>query len=213
MASYDSSMQMLHRKHSTGVSLRWVGIATLGIALLPGLSQRAHPQTPPEEAAEEESAPGYLIGPADLLLINVWKEPDLTVEAAVRFDGVVTCPLIGDVQAADLLPTELAESIRTKLQRFVENPLVTVAVSEANSARFYVLGQVSKSGEYPLSGRTTVIQGLALAGGFKDFAKKGSIVIVREDQTLVKVDYEKIADGKDTGQNIVLGRGDTIVVP
>jgi len=93
------------------------------------------------------------------------------------------------------------------------SPVVTVAVTQANSARFYVIGQVGKSGEFPLSGPTTVLQALALAGGFKDFAKTDGIVIVRKDQTVVPVNYKRIADGKDVAQNVLLAPGDTIVVP
>ena len=90
---------------------------------------------------------------------------------------------------------------------------MTVGVSQANSARFYVIGQVTKSGEFLLSGHTTVLQGLALAGGFRDFAKTESIVIVRRDQTVVQVNYKRIADGRDVSQNILLLPEDTIVVP
>ena len=163
--------------------------------------------------AEEQIQAGYRIGPADVLKVIVWREPDLTSEAIVRVDGMITVPLIGDVQAAGIRPPDLAAEVKKRLERYVETPLVTVSVIQANSARFYVVGQVAKSGEFPLSGRTTVLQGLALAGGFLDFAKTGDIVIVREDQTLISVEYKKIAAGKDASQNVVLVRGDTIVVP
>ena len=166
----------------------------------------------PAAAASSPSA-GYTIGPADMLQINVWKEPDLTRDVTVRFDGMITVPLVGDVQAAGRTPGQLAESLAKSLARFVEVPRVTVAVGQANSARFYVVGQVGKSGEFPLSGRTTVLQGLALAGGFKEFAKPEGIVIVRQDQTVVPVNYKRIADGKDVTQNVLLAPGDTIVVP
>jgi polysaccharide export outer membrane protein len=155
----------------------------------------------------------YTIGPADVLQINVWKEPDLSRDVTVRFDGMVTVPLVGDVEAAGQTPGKLAETLARSLEKFIEVPRVTVAVSQANSARFYVVGQVGKSGEFPLSGRTTVLQGLALAGGFKEFAKPDGIVIVRQDQTVVPVNYKRIADGKDVSQNVVLAPGDTIVVP
>jgi polysaccharide export outer membrane protein len=155
----------------------------------------------------------YAIGPADVLQITVWKEPDLTREVTVRFDGMVTVPLVGDVQAAGQAPARLAETIAKSLERFIEVPRVTVAVIQTNSARFYVVGQVAKSGEFPLSGHTTVLQGLALAGGFKDFAKSDQIVIIRQDQTIVPVNYKRIADGTGIAQNVRLAPGDTIVVP
>lgn len=210
MRSYDFSMRILKLRRVVPA-----GLLALGLAFTHATSPAARAQTPSqsEEEAEVQSLPGYAIGPADVLSINVWKEPDLTGEFAVRFDGMITCPLIGDVQAAGLRPMELAGDIQERLQRYIETPMVSVGVSEATSARFFVLGQVTRSGEFPLSGRTTVLQGLALAGGFKDFAKKDRIVIIREDESLVRVDYDRIADGKDAEQNVVLRRGDTIVVP
>jgi len=158
-------------------------------------------------------AVGYSIGPADVLQVIVWKEPDLSREATVRFDGMITIPLLGDVQAAGRTPGQLAESLSAGLARYIESPRVTVGVSQANSARFYVVGQVTRSGEFPLAGHTTVLQGLALAGGFREFAKTESIVIVRRDQTVVPVNYKRIADGKDVSQNVELSPGDTIVIP
>lgn len=160
----------------------------------------------------EASAP-YTIGTDDVLQVSVWKEPDLTREATVRSDGMITVPLVGDVRAAGRTPGELAQALGKELGRFVEGARVTVGVSQARSARFYVLGQVTTSGEFTLRGRTTVLQGLALAGGFKEFAKTDGIVIVRRDQSVVPVNYKRITDGKDVSQNVPLSPGDTIVVP
>ena len=170
----------------------------------------------PPQAASRAPGPAktdYLIGPADVLQVTVWKEPDLTRDATVRFDGKITIPLIGDVAAAGQTPGQLAETIARGLARFLELPRVTVGVSQATSARFYVVGQVEKSGEFPLTGKTTVLQALALAGGFREFAKTDQVVIVREDQSVVPVNYKRIADGRDVSQNVLLGPGDTIVVP
>lgn len=180
-----------------------------------GAGVPAMAQEPTAKPAIRESpiSSAYTIGPADVLRIIVWKEPDLTLDVAVRFDGMITFPLLGDLQAAGRAPSQLAESLSKGLARFVETPRVTVSVSQANSARFYVMGQVAKPGEYRLSNRTTVLQALALAGGFKEFAKSESMVIVREDQTVVPVNYKRIADGKDVSQNVSLAPGDTIVVP
>jgi len=164
-------------------------------------------------AAASSSPAGYKIGPSDVLQISVWKEPDLTRDVTVRVDGMITVPLVGDVEAAGRTPRQLAESLAAGLTRFIEAPRVTVAVGQAKSARFYVVGQVGKSGEYALEGRMTVLQGLALAGGFKEFAKPEEIVIVRQDQKVVPVNYKRIADGKGVSQNVFLAPGDTIVVP
>jgi len=165
---------------------------------------------PPGEAAKR---PGYVVGPGDVLRIVVWKEPDLTQDVTVRVDGIITVPLLGDVQAVGREPVELAASLTKEFERFIENPRVTVAVTLATSARIYVVGQMVKPGEFPLSGRMTVIQALALAGGFKEFAKPEGIVIVRRDQTVIPVNYKRIADGKDVAQNVLLAAGDTVVVP
>jgi polysaccharide export outer membrane protein len=155
----------------------------------------------------------YSIGPADVLQISVWKEPELSREATVRLDGVVTIPLLGDTPAAGKTPNELAEDISKKLAKFIEKPRVSVGIAQANSSRIYIIGQMVRSGEFPLSRRMTVLQGLALAGGFKEFAKTENIVIVRQDLTVVPVNYKRIADGKDMSQNVALTAGDTIVVP
>ena len=164
-------------------------------------------------AREASSAPGYVIGPGDVLRVVVWKEPDLTFDATVRIDGMITAPLVGDVLAAGRPPSQVAETLAKGFERYIQTPRVTVVISQANSARFYVVGQVTKPGEFPLSSRTTLLQGLALAGGFKDFAKTESLVVVRQDQTVIAVNYKRIADGKDVSQNVVLAPGDTIVVP
>jgi polysaccharide biosynthesis/export protein len=186
------------------------GIAGLLGVGAPGFAQA---RSAAGEAGATPAASTYAIGPADILQVIVWKEPDLTRDVTVRFDGMITVPLVGDVRAAGRTPGELADALAKGLARFVEAPRVTVGVSQANSARFYVVGQVTKSGEFPLTRHTTILQGLALAGGFKEFAKTESIVIVRQDQTVLPVNYKRIADGKDVTQNVLLGPGDTIVVP
>ncbi|HXK10016.1 MAG TPA: polysaccharide biosynthesis/export family protein [Vicinamibacteria bacterium] len=194
---------------------KWDEVAalTLGVVTLAGSGRVASAQERPAHPTPPAPSSGYTIGPADVLQITVWKEPDLTRDVTVRFDGMVTIPLVGDVQAAGRTPGQLADSLAESLKRFIEVPRVTVAVNQPMSAHFFVVGQVTKSGEFPLSGRTTVLQGLALAGGFKEFAKPEGIVIVRQDQTVVPVNYKRIADGKDVSQNVLLAPGDTIVVP
>lgn len=167
----------------------------------------------PAAAVRVSAAPGYLIGVGDVLRINVWKEPDLTLETTVRLDGMITLPLLGDVPAAGRVPSQLASSLVSELDRFVEKPRVTVSVAQATSARVYVVGQMMRPGEFPLTGRMTVLKALALAGGFKEFARPDSIVIVREDQTVLPFNYKRVTDGKDMSQNVFLAAGDTIVVP
>jgi polysaccharide export outer membrane protein len=188
---------------------------TLAVALLAllGGSALAQERAAKPAARGSSASAGYVIGPADVLHITVWKEPELTGDVTVRLDGMITVPLLGDVQAAGRGPSQLAASLVTEFTRFVESPRVTVSVTQATSARVYVVGQMMKPGEFPLSGRMTVLKALALAGGFKEFAKPESIVIVREDQTVIPFNYKRVADGKDVSQNVLLAAGDTIVVP
>jgi polysaccharide export outer membrane protein len=194
--------------------------AALGVVAFvggPAIAQEG-PAIVQEQAAKAAApgpspSPGYVIGPADVLRVIVWREPDLTLEVTVRLDGMITVPLLGDVPATGRSPSQLAAHLAEELQRFIENPRVTVSVSQANSARVYVVGQMLKPGEFPLSGRMTVLKALALAGGFKEFARPEGIVIVREDQTVIPFNYKRVTDGKDMSQNVLLAAGDTIVVP
>ena len=169
------------------------------------------PDPPP--AATAAPPAGYVIGLGDVLRVTVWKEPELTGDATVRLDGMITLPLVGDVAAAGRLPSRLAAEPSTELQRYLEGPRVTVSVTQATSARYYVVGQMVRPGEFPLSGRMTVLKALALAGGFREFAKPEDIVVVREDQTVLPFNYKRVTDGKDMSQNVLLAAGDTIVVP
>ncbi|HWX24299.1 MAG TPA: polysaccharide biosynthesis/export family protein [Vicinamibacteria bacterium] len=191
----------------------WGVLAGLLLSGIPaGRAQDAKASTAPAQGPQQD----YRIGAGDVLQLFVWKEPDLSRDVTVRFDGKVTIPLLGDVTAAGETPQKLADAIATRLQRFLTAPQVTIGVGQATSARFHVLGQVGKPGDFPLTRPTTVLQGLALAGGFKDFAKSDSIVIIRDEgqgQTSIPVNYKKLEAGHDLSQNILLRPGDTILVP
>lgn len=188
-------------------------VVALALAACAAGPARAQERAATPAAGGASTPPGYAIGPSDVLRIVVWKEPDLTLDVTVRPDGMITVPLLGDVPAAGRVPSQLAGALVARLEEFIESPRVTVSVSQATSARVYVVGQMMRPGEFPLSGRMTVLKALALAGGFKEFAKSDSIVIIREDQTVIPVNYKRIADGKDVSQNVLLAAGDTIVVP
>jgi polysaccharide export outer membrane protein len=191
------------------------GLVVAALGLVAWAAGPAIAQERGAKPAVRGSAPpsGYLIGLGDVLRVTVWKEPDLTLDVTVRLDGMITLPLIGDVQAAGRVPSQLAGTLVTELQQFIEKPRVTVTVTQATSARIYVVGQMVRPGEFPLSGRMTVLKALALAGGFKEFAKSESIVIVREDQKVIPFNYKHVGEGKDMSQNVLLAAGDTIVVP
>jgi len=194
-------------------------VATL-VLIAPGWSQEPKEQerTEPSPAVTKTATPDveYVIGAGDVLHVFIWKEPDLTRNVTVRLDGRITVPLIGDLTAAGRSPASLAAEIRAALGRFISSPNVTVEVNQTSSAQFYVLGQVLKPGQFPMSGRVTVLQALALAGGFKEFAKTEEIVVVRHEgdsQTFLPFNYKRVQSARDPAQNLVLRPGDTILVP
>lgn len=162
-------------------------------------------------------ASDYVIGPDDVLAVNVWKENEISQEVPVRPDGKVSLPLIGDVQASGLTPQALQQSIRAKLAAYLVNPTVAVMVREARSHRFNVVGEVQHPGSYVLGQPLTVLDALATAGGFRDFAKTRSIYVLRlhGDGTHERLafNYKQVILGRNLGQNIPLRPGDTVVVP
>jgi polysaccharide export outer membrane protein len=158
----------------------------------------------------------YKIGAQDVLRIDVWKEDQLTRIVPVRPDGKVTLPLLNDVQAVGLTPMQLAGLISEGLKKYINNPQVTVTITEINSRRIYVTGEVVRSGAFPLLPSMTVLQALSSSGGFTQFARTKKIYVLRvEDGKQVKLpfNYKEVVDGKKPEQNILLQPGDVIVVP
>ena len=159
----------------------------------------------------------YLIGDDDLLEINVWNEPALKQSLPVLSDGKITLPLIGEIQAAGETPSQLQRAIASKLQAYITHPDVTVMVLQMNSRKFNILGRVAKPGSYPLTATTTVLDAIADAGGFQDFAKEKDIYILRGNpggrETRIHFNYKAVIKGKHPEENIVLEPGDTVVVP
>jgi polysaccharide export outer membrane protein len=172
---------------------------------------------PPSTTAIAATADAsYVIGPQDMLDISVWKEAELTRVVPVRPDGRISLPLLNDVQAAGLTPTELAEQLTTSLKKFVTNPQVTVIVTQINSQRVYILGEAARPGAYPLLPGMTVLQGLSSAGGFTLFANLKNIYVLRKEggkQEKFPFNYKEVVKGRNTEQNILLKAGDQIVVP
>jgi polysaccharide export outer membrane protein len=171
------------------------------------------PAQAPQPATED---PQYSIGPEDVLTIDVWKEPEISRTVPVRRDGKISLPLLNDVQAAGLTPTQLSSEIVEKLNETVINPQVTVIVTQMSSQRIYILGQVIRGGAYPLVPDLTAVQALSVAGGFTPFANVKKIYIMRTENgesKILPINYKEMASGRKPQQNIALKPGDTIVVP
>lgn len=159
----------------------------------------------------------YVIGNDDVLAISVWNEPNLTKSIPVRSDGKISLPLAGEVQAAGKTPLQLEQNLTEKLKNFITAPEVNVIVQQVNSRKFNILGEVGKPGSYPLTANTTIVDAIAAAGGFRDFAKKTGVYVLRKTadgrQTRSNFNYKNFIKGKDTDQNIKLEPDDTIIVP
>lgn len=159
----------------------------------------------------------YVIGADDLLSINVWKEPEFTQSIPVRSDGKISLPLIGDVQAAGRTPLQLEVDIAARLKMYITEPNVTVMVMKVNSQNYNILGRVAKPGTYPLVSGATVLDAIAAAGGFLDFAKQKGIYVLRQNpgggETRMPFNYKDVIKGKHPGENVKLQARDTVVVP
>jgi polysaccharide export outer membrane protein len=164
------------------------------------------------------SSGDYKIGPEDVVEVIVWRNTDLTKTVAVRPDGKISLPLVGDVMALGKTPAELTKEIGEKLKEYKENPNVSVVVQQVNSYSVYVLGEVVHPGRYQLKSYSTVLQAISLAGGFTPYASKNKMFVLRklpdrDTEVRIPVDYEEIISGQDSTQNTVLVPGDTVVVP
>ncbi len=158
----------------------------------------------------------YTIGPEDVLKINVWNEPQLSLSVPVRTDGKISLPLINDVEVVGLTPLELKDTLTTQLSQYLENPTVSVIVEQINSMKIFVVGNVNQPGVFDVKREVNVLQAISMAGGFTEWAKKSRIKIFRvlgEKEKVIKVNYNKITSGKHPELNIPLQPGDTIVVP
>lgn len=183
------------------VAMAGAGVQAKGAAARPAVAQ---------------AEPLYIIQPNDLLEIFVWKNPELTRKVLVRPDGRISLPLVQDLEAAGANPTELKDRIETKLKGFLEVPNVTVVVEAIQSYRVYAVGKVQKPGAIIMEKPITVLQALALAGGFQDYAKDEEIVVIRTtgaDNVVFAFNYKDVIHGKRPEQNIQLRSGDVVVVP
>ncbi len=172
---------------------------------------------PAQGARAAHSDSSYVIGANDVLAINVWKEPDISRSVPVRSDGKISLPLVGELQASGQTPQQLEQEITKRLQSYISEPEVTVIVTDSKSQKVNILGMVSKPGAYLLTSSTTVLDAIAMAGGFKDFAKQKSIYVLRQGadgtQKRIPFNYKEVIKGQNSDQNIRLQAGDTLVVP
>lgn len=167
-------------------------------------------------SSSPSSSGDYLIGKGDLLEVFVWRNEQISRRVLVRPDGKISLPLLQDIQADGLTVLQLKSEITQRFSEHIENPRVTVIVVEMGSYKVSVLGRVERPGVYPITGQTSLVEAIALAGGFTEWASKGNITVVTHQngkEKKVRVNYKKIASGKDPSQNIILKRGDIIIVP
>ena len=191
-------------------------LAGIGLVSGAGAQQAATRATVAVPASPVPVGPEYVIGPEDLLQISVWKNESLSRQLPVRPDGKVSMPLLHDIQASGLTPMQLRDKIAVALAEFMPSPEVSVTVLEVRSYRVSVLGEVQKPGVLQLKAPTTVLEALALAGGFRDFASPSKIIIFRKDnggQTQrLRFNYNR-AVGAAGEDNVTLRSGDVVVVP
>jgi polysaccharide biosynthesis/export protein len=206
------------------MSSKWSWVALCAICLTAGTAQETKSDKPAQKATGEAAAPSseskggadFVIGPEDILDINVWREPEMSRVVPVRPDGKISLPLLGEFEAAGSTAQQLETKLVAKLDAIVTNPQVTVIVREIRSQKFSIMGEVNKPGSYPLSGQMTVLDAVAAAGGLKDFANPKKMYILRRlpngNSQRIPVNYKAVLNG-DAGQNIALQIRDTIIVP
>jgi len=173
--------------------------------------------SPPNAPSPKPVSNDYIIGPSDVLAVSVWKDTELSRTVPVRPDGKISLPLIGELQVSGLTAAQVQRVVAERLKEYISNPEVAVIVQEVKSRTYVILGKVTKPGSYELGKPTTVLEAIALAGGFLDFAKTSKIYIMRpkgngSSETLY-FDYKRIIKGRNPEQNVELKSGDTIVVP
>jgi len=170
-------------------------------------------------AADEPAAvspDGYKLRPGDMLVISVWKETDLQGEVLVRPDGGISFALAGELAAAGHTVAELTSMLEAKIRKFIPDAVVTVSVKAAGGNRIFVIGKVTRPGDFPLIGPIDVVQALTLAGGSTPFANTNAIRILRREgdrEISIPFRYGDIERGRRLSQNILLRNGDTVVVP
>jgi len=189
---------------------------------LTGMAVRAADQAPAQATPPAAAAPpDFTLGIGDQLLVSVWRDQDASANVVVRPDGRISLPLIGELQVLGMTPAALGEQVTRLLaeNEYIENPVVQVTVTQINSLKVFIMGEVNQAGEYPLLSPTNIVQLIAMAGGLKDYADKENIIVIRAPETpggapvSIRVNYEDILDRKNLDRNIIwLKPGDTVIV-
>jgi polysaccharide export outer membrane protein len=190
---------------SGATEARWAGQA--------GSETAGQPHTPNTKGAGDD----YIIGPSDVLAISVWKESELTRTVTVRPDGKISLPLIGELEVSGLTALSVQRMVSQRLAEYISRPQVAVIVQEVKSQTYIIVGKVAHPGEYELGKPTTVLEAVAIAGGFLDFAKVSKVSIIRRraggSSETLHFDYKKVIKGRNPEQNVELKSRDTILVP
>ena len=202
------------------VHARWAVACLLSVVLFAGIVAKGDAaddavKAPLPPQTISQAGPDYRMGPEDQIRVSVWENAQLTLDLVVRPDGKISMPLIQDVVAEGQTAAELANTIHQKLLTFIKEPQVSVIVLQVNAPKYFVIGNVTRPGTFPLRSETSILQALSLAGGFTQFASPRSIKLIRNTagkQEVRKVNYNKIIDDDGEG-NYLLKSGDTIVVP
>jgi len=195
--------------------MRRICFFTLVLVVCSQLAVQAAPDQPTNNSHAVAIDDSYRIGPEDVLDISVWKNADLTKKVPVRPDGMISLPLVNDVQAAGLTPLQLRDTLSKKLEAYMPAPQVSVTVAEVHSFKVSVLGEVPFAGRHMLQSKATVLDALAMSGGLKEFAARSRIVVLRPNgngMQRIPFDYDKVVSG-DGAENIYLQPGDIILVP
>lgn len=159
--------------------MRWSNALSIAAALfVAALPLAAQDAAPSRSRVSEEGS--YVVGPEDLIEVFVWREPELSTTVTVRPDGMITLPLAGDLHAAGSTPAQLGDEIADRLRQYIDRPLVTVVVKEINSPKISVLGEVRRPGRYLLLQTTSVLDAIAMGGGFTEFASRAYVVVLRK---------------------------------
>jgi polysaccharide biosynthesis/export protein len=180
--------------------------------IVPATAPAASPVVPPALKSTE----AYLIGPGDVLEIAVWKDEVLTKAPVVRPDGFISFPLIGEVQASGKTTAQLKAEMEKKLAHFVPDVVLLLDIKQINSLIIYVIGKANTPGRFNMNSDVNILQAISMAGGLNSFAKRSSIKIFRHEDGKTRImpfDYDDVVDGKHLEQNILLKRGDVVVIP